>query len=251
MLRQTVGRVLSTVLLCLCSALTTAETKVYFIHNDHLGTPQVMTDARQRVVWKADYLPFGEAVVDEDPDGDGVAVEMPLRFPGQYIDKETGLHYNYYRDYDPSLGRYIQSDPIGLDGGLNTYSYVYNNPLIYIDPEGLAGALIVPRPLIIPRPHVAPRPAEPLRPPAPAHTERHHERERGKTDPYTAPRINPGRGPDGKCKPCPNPPPPWKGEGSAHGSTCEEHWHWIEYNQNPRTCECFPIRRSGHTPPFV
>ena len=62
MLRQTVVRVLRTVLLCLYSALTTAETKVYFIHSDHLGTPQVVTDARQGVVWKAVYLPFGEAV---------------------------------------------------------------------------------------------------------------------------------------------------------------------------------------------
>lgn len=61
----------------------------------------------------------------------------PLRFPGQYFDQETGLHYNYFRDYDPSTGRYIESDPIGLDGGLNTYSYSELNPLRYIDPLGL------------------------------------------------------------------------------------------------------------------
>jgi RHS repeat-associated protein len=88
-------------------------------------------------VWTAEYEPFGLASVNEDPDGDGTSIEFNLRFPGQYYDKYSGLHYNYYRDYDPSLGRYIQSDPIGLRGGINTYGYVYQNPLIYTDPTGL------------------------------------------------------------------------------------------------------------------
>ncbi len=68
---------------------------------------------------------------------DGVAFHYNLRFPGQYFDSETGLHYNYFRDYDPSIGRYIQSDPMGLYDGTNTYAYVSNNPLMYIDPYGL------------------------------------------------------------------------------------------------------------------
>ena len=108
-----------------------ANQTMYFIHNDHLGTPQVVTDANQSVVWQADYQPFGEVDVTTN------LIEQDARFPGQYIDKATGLHYNYFRDYDPTIGRYVQSDPIGLDGGLNTYGYVGGNPLIFIDPFGL------------------------------------------------------------------------------------------------------------------
>jgi RHS repeat-associated protein len=64
-------------------------------------------------------------------------VENNLRLPGQYFDRETNLHYNYARDYDPTAGRYIEADPIGLEGGLNVYSYVNGNPLNRIDPKGL------------------------------------------------------------------------------------------------------------------
>ena len=63
--------------------------------------------------------------------------DLPLRLPGQRYDQETGLRYNYYRDYDPSLGRYEESDPIGLRGGLNTYAYVVGNPLSHFDMFGL------------------------------------------------------------------------------------------------------------------
>jgi RHS repeat-associated protein len=119
-----------------------AKAIIYYVHNDHLGTPQILTDDNQQVGWKANYKPFGEAVVDEDPDGDGELVEFNIRLPGQYYDKETGLHYNYYRDYDPSLGRYAQSDPIGLAGGLNSYGYVYQNPITYVDPDGQIPVLV-------------------------------------------------------------------------------------------------------------
>lgn len=65
---------------------------------------------------------------------------MNLRFPGQYFDAESRLHYNYFRDYDPTIGRYTESDPIGLSGGLNTYSYIRGTPLSAVDVRGLAEA---------------------------------------------------------------------------------------------------------------
>ncbi len=108
------------------------------IHTDHLGTPVAMTDGAGTVVWNASHDPFGSATVNNDPDGDGVTVVNNLRFPGQYFDTETGLHYNYFRYYDPSIGRYLTNDPIGLFGGINLFTYVRNNPLRLIDPFGLA-----------------------------------------------------------------------------------------------------------------
>jgi len=111
----------------------------YFIHNDHLGTPQVLSDSSGQAVWQATYGPFGQTGIDEDVDGDGTAVSFNIAFPGQYYDAETGLHYNYFRYYDPSTGRYVTSDPIGLQGGLNTYGYVGGSPIMDIDPYGLSG----------------------------------------------------------------------------------------------------------------
>ena len=111
---------------------TAGEPTLYFVHNDHLTTPQVVTNQSQLVVWVADDEPFGKAKL-------GVlnSINLDSRFPGQYFDRETNLYYNYFRDYDPSIGRYIESDPIGLDGGINTYAYVEGNPLKGIDPTGL------------------------------------------------------------------------------------------------------------------
>ncbi|MDH3970492.1 MAG: RHS domain-containing protein, partial [Rhodospirillales bacterium] len=110
--------------------------QIQYVHPDHLGTPQKMTDASGALVWDAVYRPFGEA---ESITG---SATNPQRFPGQVYDSETGFHYNYFRDYAPGLGRYVESDPIGLDGGLNTYAYVGGNPLNKTDPTGRYWKLI-------------------------------------------------------------------------------------------------------------
>jgi len=108
------------------------------IHTKHLNTPRLVADETQQTVWKWEQQePFGVNAANDDPDGNAVAFEFNLRFPGQYFDKETNAHYNYFRDYDPSIGRYVQSDPIGLAGGLNTYAYASGEPLKNFDPKGL------------------------------------------------------------------------------------------------------------------
>lgn len=98
-------------------------------------------------MWQWDQAePFGNNPADENPSGLG-AFDLPLRLPGQYFDKETNNHYNYFRDYDPSLGIYKQSDLSGLRGGLNTYAYGSSNPLRLTDVFGLQAAPGIPFPL--------------------------------------------------------------------------------------------------------
>lgn len=88
-----------------------SETEIVsYFHNDHLGTPQVLTNDSQNIVWNAAYTPFGGVDISVQ------TVENPFRLPGQYYDQETGLHYNYFRYYNPTTGRYITPDPIGLEG---------------------------------------------------------------------------------------------------------------------------------------
>jgi len=121
------------------------EDDVYYYVNDHLGTPQGVMDEDGRMVWSADYLPFGHAEVSTE------TVTNHSRFPGQYFDQETGFHYNYHRYYDPRTGRYLRPDPIGLAGGINLYPYVDNNPTNYTDPLGLQ-AVPCPSPVPVPLP---------------------------------------------------------------------------------------------------
>lgn len=108
---------------------------VIYVHADHLGNPQKMTDDGRTVVSDAAFTPFGE---EDSIVGAGI---NNWRFPGQYAEDETGFHYNWFRHYDPTIGRYIQSDPIGLEGGLNTYAYAEGNPLSLTDPQGLSASL--------------------------------------------------------------------------------------------------------------
>ncbi|MHA2254144.1 MAG: RHS repeat-associated core domain-containing protein, partial [Candidatus Kariarchaeaceae archaeon] len=109
------------------------DTNYYFYHNDHLGTPQKMTAINGAVVWRVKYSSFGQATIEPIS-----TVTNNLRFPGQYYDNETGLNYNRFRYYEPKLGRYTRSDPVGLKGGLNLYLYSLNSPLVFFDNEGLA-----------------------------------------------------------------------------------------------------------------
>jgi len=110
---------------------------LHFIEADHLNTPRLIENQTQQAVWRWDQQePFAVTVPDENQSGLG-AFEFPLRFAGQYADKETNLHYKYFRDYDASIGRYAESDPLGLGGGINTYLYSGASPLTRIDPSGL------------------------------------------------------------------------------------------------------------------
>ena len=139
------------------------STAIYAIHTDHLGTPQAITDDKQSVVWRADYATFGKAtvqarVVDSSSKTAKTSfgiistanaatnaatnaskpIEFNLRFAGQYEDTESGYHYNWHRYYDPSTGRYLTPDPIGLAGGLNGYGYAGQDPMGSVDPTGLS-----------------------------------------------------------------------------------------------------------------
>lgn len=134
---------------------------IYTIHTDHLGTPQQVTNKQQEIVWRGDYDAFGNVTVKatpqnktEDTQAKGWSLniinkanaaettaskpfEFNLRFAGQYEDSESGYYYNWHRYYNPETGRYLTSDPIGLNGGLNTYGYTGQNPVQAVDPWGL------------------------------------------------------------------------------------------------------------------
>ncbi|MGC5859718.1 RHS repeat-associated core domain-containing protein, partial [Ralstonia pseudosolanacearum] len=118
----------------------------YYIYADQIDTPRVITDTNNLMVWRWDQAdPFGATLPDENPTSLGTFT-YNLRFPGQVYDQETGKHYNANRDYDPASGRYVQSDPIGLNGGQwSTYAYVDGQPTRYTDPKGLCiGPLALP-----------------------------------------------------------------------------------------------------------
>lgn len=109
----------------------------FYVHSDHLDTPRLATNASGIVIWESHIAAFGTAVIDDDPDGNDQLVTLSQRFPGQYEDAESGTYYNYFRDYDPVTGRYLQIDPIGQAGGINLFTYAGANPLMRLDPLGL------------------------------------------------------------------------------------------------------------------
>jgi RHS repeat-associated protein len=223
---------------------------VYFIHADHLDTPRVVVDKNNAVRWRWMAEPFGTTAPETNPQALGVFTQ-PLRFPGQYADSETGLSYNFFRDFDSSTGRYVQSDPIGLAGGVNTYTYVEGNPLSWTDPQGLFvdsvtnacrtnpalcaeinGPLRVPpiAPILPPSTAPQPSPGPTVAPASPANA------------PVNKPAL-PSACPDNDCPPC---QPYAKGTiGYIGPHTDHDHYPigrphlnlWA-VNQNP-SCKCF------------
>ena len=125
---------------------------MYYFHTDQVGLPEELSNAQGQIIWQAQYKTWGSTVeerwearrlhgakVQGQTEGDipqGDRQEQNLRFQGQYLDRETGLHYNTFRYYDADIGRFISPDPIGLEGGINLGSYS-PNPMGWIDPWGL------------------------------------------------------------------------------------------------------------------
>jgi RHS repeat-associated protein len=107
-----------------------SKTAQFYLYSDHINAPRIATNAARETVWKWESDAFGVGKTSGP-------LTLNLRFPGQYYDAETDLHYNYYRSYDPRSGRYIESDPTGIKGGINTYLYASGNPMKYVDPLGL------------------------------------------------------------------------------------------------------------------
>ena len=127
---------------------TGANQKLHYIEPDHLGTPRAVIDRTRDVAiwtWALQGEAFGNSPPNQDPDLDSTNFVFDMRFPGQRYEAATGLNYNYFRDYDAGSGRYVQSDPIGLDGGANTYGYVSAAPVTGIDPFGLETCVLITR----------------------------------------------------------------------------------------------------------
>jgi RHS repeat-associated protein len=109
-----------------------ADEQIVWLHSNHLGAPELATEANGQAIWSAHYSPFGEAEV-HSPTG----LALALRLPGQWRDPATGWHDNRQRVYDPALGQYLSPDPLGHPDGPNPYAYAAYNPLRFVDPDGL------------------------------------------------------------------------------------------------------------------
>src|SRR5213078_1079670 len=118
------------------TATNVGSAALYYIHPDHLNTPRLIANSTGTAVWRWDQgEPFGNDVPNNNPSGVG-AFDFPLRFPGQYFDRETFTYYNLMRDYDSTIGRYIQSDPIGIKGLASRYGFIVTRPLSALPMDG-------------------------------------------------------------------------------------------------------------------
>jgi RHS repeat-associated protein len=242
---------------------------IYYVHADHLGSARAVTrPSDNALMWQWDNLdPFGANAANENPSGQGT-FKYGLRFPGQYYDAEVGTNYNYFRDYDPAVGRYIESDPIGLAGGINTYVYVSGSPIGSSDQTGLQGIIAPPAPY----PPVAPNPPIFTIPELPGSgldgLPRSRDRDAGRpgdscyqryppnlpreragNDPYQGYAYPAGRDECGNCLKCRDPlywPSGRPGYGSSTG-----YYRWVEWNQSgDQDCCCVPRRNQGPNPPL-
>jgi len=135
---------------------------IYFIHPDHLDTPRALVNANDQPIWLWDSAPFGDTAANEQPTAGLPNFTFNLRFPGQQYDRETGTHYNYFRDYEAQTGRYVQSDPLGLWDGNATFAYVASSPTDTFDPYGLGRCNRYLRALGLCKKPVVPRPSTPI-----------------------------------------------------------------------------------------
>jgi RHS repeat-associated protein len=218
-----------------------SSVNIFYVHSDHLNTPRkVSRPSDNKLEWRWDADPFGTAAVNQNPQGLGTFT-YNLRFPGQYYMAETGINQNWNRDYDPLTGKYVQSDPIGLPGGINTYSYAGSSPLLFADPFGTQATAAVP--VVVGGAAIVVCYASGLCQQVSQGLQNMFSR--GHSDPVSGEvPYNPGRDCNGNCNPC-KPNQYWEASGNAHGSTSGTHWHGLIWNQNPGTCECHPKRVSG------
>jgi len=201
----------------------------YFYQYDGLGSTIAITDKNGNIKNKYAYDDFGNIATNSTE-----TIPNPFKYVGRYgvMTDLPDLLYMRARYYVPSIGRFISKDPIGFASGLNLYEYVGGNPINKIDPLGLQSVPIgfwdsldsffIP-PFFLSTPNIERDPISGLKP------------------------FNPGRDANGKCNPCP-PPVIWEASGNKHGSKCGKHYHGIIWNQDPKTCMCYPRRVSGSNP---
>ena len=193
-----------------------------------MGTPRAISNNSNQVLWRWDGDQFGDVL----PTG---TLTFPIRHAGQCYDAEVGIFYNYFRDYDPVTGRYVESDPIGLDGGLNTYGYVGGNALGAVDPKGLYASILLRLPQIL---------AEA----AALGVGIYHEINDDESTSIPQSKPKDEQCDRDECPPCmpypvgtigyQGPKTSTRGIHGTRAGTGEEHYILFEVQQNPQSCQC-------------